>query len=228
MGQPAATARLCLRSLSHSFTLDFIITGSSKELLETEVKPLVEAFLQERGLVLSPDKTRITQIEDCFDFLGQPRRRYQDGKILITPAKKNVETVLAKIRGRIARNAQAPAGHLSRQLHPILQGWANYHRHVSSKQTFATRDHAIFHALWQWAQRRHPNKPLRWRKEKYFTTVGGDNWVFQGTGEGKEGKPQPASLLKASSVQIKRHTKIQGEANPYDPAWQKYFERRSD
>ena len=72
---------------------DFIITGSSKELLETEVKPLVEAFLQERGLVLSPDKTRITQIEDGFDFLGQHRRRYQDGQILITPAKKHVEAV---------------------------------------------------------------------------------------------------------------------------------------
>ena len=52
--------------------------------------------------------------------------------------------------------------------------------------------------------------------------------MFQGTGEGKEGKPQPVSLLKASSVPIKRHTKIQGEANPYDPAWEKYFERRSD
>jgi RNA-directed DNA polymerase len=52
--------------------------------------------------------------------------------------------------------------------------------------------------------------------------------VFQGTGEGKEGIPQPVSLLKASSVPIKRHTKIQGEANPDDPAWEKYFERRSD
>jgi RNA-directed DNA polymerase len=207
---------------------DFIITASSKELLETEVKPLVEAFLQERGLVLSPEKTRITQIEDGFDFLGQHIRRYQDGKILITPSKKNVEAVLAKIRGIIARNAQATAGNLIRQLNPIIQGWANYHRHVSSKQTFAKIDHAIFHALWQWAQRRHPNKPLRWIKEKYCTTVGGDNWVFQGTVEGKEGTPQPVSLLKASSVPIKRHTKIKGEANPYDPVWEEYFERRSD
>ena len=72
---------------------DFIMTGSSKELLETEVKPLVEEFLQERGLALSPEKTRITQIEDGCDFLGQHIRRYQDGKMIITPAKKNVEAV---------------------------------------------------------------------------------------------------------------------------------------
>lgn len=35
---------------------DFIITGISKELLEDEVKPLVEAFMAERGLQLSPEK----------------------------------------------------------------------------------------------------------------------------------------------------------------------------
>jgi RNA-directed DNA polymerase len=49
---------------------DFIITGSSYELLEHEVKPLVEQFLGQRGLELSPEKTRITHIENGFDFLG--------------------------------------------------------------------------------------------------------------------------------------------------------------
>jgi RNA-directed DNA polymerase len=50
---------------------DFVITGYSRELLEDEVKPLVEAFLMERGLTLSPEKTRITHISPGFDFLGQ-------------------------------------------------------------------------------------------------------------------------------------------------------------
>ncbi len=35
---------------------DFIITGISKELLEDEFKPFVEAFMAERGLQLSPEK----------------------------------------------------------------------------------------------------------------------------------------------------------------------------
>src|SRR5271155_1027852 len=55
---------------------DFIITGSSKELLENEVKPLVERFMLERGLQLSPEKTCITHIEQGFDFLGQNLRKY--------------------------------------------------------------------------------------------------------------------------------------------------------
>src|SRR5712691_3087275 len=50
---------------------DFIITGISEEVLEREVKPLVTEFLRQRGLELSEEKTRITNIEDGFDFLGQ-------------------------------------------------------------------------------------------------------------------------------------------------------------
>jgi RNA-directed DNA polymerase len=41
------------------FADDFIITGSSYELLAQEIKPLVEQLLRERGLELSPEKTRI-------------------------------------------------------------------------------------------------------------------------------------------------------------------------
>jgi RNA-directed DNA polymerase len=59
---------------------DFIISGSSKELLENEVKPLVVEFLAERGLELSPTKTRITHINEGFDFLGQTIRKYGKGK----------------------------------------------------------------------------------------------------------------------------------------------------
>jgi RNA-directed DNA polymerase len=202
---------------------DFIITGSSKELLENEVKPLVEEFLKERGLELSQEKTRITHLEDGFDFLGQHIRRYNNGKVIIRPSKKNVEAVLDKTRGIIKRNAQAKAGNLIMQLNPIIRGWANYHRHVSSKQTFVKVSHAIFQALWQWAKRRHPNKSLRWIKDKYFTTIGGDHWVFYGTVGDKEGATQTVYLLKASRIAIKRHIKIKGEANPYDPAWEEYL-----
>jgi hypothetical protein len=49
---------------------DFVITGASQDLLEWEVKPLVEAFLRERGLELSPEKTVITHIEQGFDLLS--------------------------------------------------------------------------------------------------------------------------------------------------------------
>ena len=76
---------------------DFVITGASKELLEKDVRPLVEEFLKERGLELSEEKTRIVHITEGFVFLGQEVRKY-DGKLLITPSKKNVKHFLSKVR----------------------------------------------------------------------------------------------------------------------------------
>src|SRR5271157_1514481 len=204
---------------------DFIITGSSKKLLEEEVKPLVESFLKERGLELSAEKTHITRIEDGFDFLGQNVRDY-GGTIVVKPSRKNVATFLEKVRGIIKASKHVTAGHLIVNLNPVIRGWANYHRHVASKRTFSRVDHAIFRALWQWAKRRHPKKSRQWIKDRYFETIDQRHWVFHGTVAGREEVIQPVWLLAASSVPIQRHTKVKGEANPYDPAWEPYFEER--
>ena len=103
---------------------DLIFTGSSKEVLENEVTPLVKQFMGERGLQLSPEKTRIVQMEEGFDFLGQNIRKYA-GKLLIKPAKKNVQAFLGKVREMIKVNKSATAGHLIVQLNPVIRGWAS-------------------------------------------------------------------------------------------------------
>src|SRR6266849_1603330 len=209
------------------FADDFIITGKSKEVLEHEVKPLLKQFMRERGLELSVEKTLITHIEDGFDFLGQHLRKY-NGKLLITPSRKSVQAFLEGIRKVVKDHKQATAGNLIAQLNPKIRGWANYHRHVVSKETFAKVDHAIFTMLWQWAKRRHPHKSHTWIKKKYFKTNGGQNWVFSGEILGREGAFQPIRLMKAKSTPIKRQVKIRSEANPYDPQWETYFEKRLD
>ena len=203
---------------------DFVITGASSALLTEEVQPLVEYFLRERGLELSPEKTRITHIEDGFDFLGQNVRKYKSGtqhKLLIKPSKQNVHTFLAKVRGIIKANKQLAAGKLIRLLNPIIRGWAQYHRHIVSKHAFGSVNHAIYERLWQWARRRHPQKSGRWVQQKYFTTIGGNHWVFYG-----EEHAQTIWLFNPASVPIRRHITIRAAANPFDRAWDGYFEQR--
>ena len=158
-------------------------------------------------------------------FLGQNVRDY-DGTILVKPSRKKVATFLEKVRGIIKASKHVTAGHLIVNLNPVIRGWANYHRHVTSKRTFSRVDHAIFGALWQWAKRRHPKKSRRGIKDRYFETIDQQHWVFHGTIAGREEVIQPVWLLAASSVPIQRHTKVKGEANPYDPAWEPYFEER--
>jgi len=151
-------------------------------------------------------------------------RKY-NGKLIIKPARKNVSAFLRKVRTRSKTNKQATAGNLIVQLNPIIRGWANYHQHVVRKVTFARVGHAIFQALWRWAKRRHPNKSKQWVKERYFKSTNGKNWVFYGVVATKEGVVENR-LLYPAYVPIKRHVKIKGEANPYDPAWEEYFEKR--
>jgi RNA-directed DNA polymerase len=205
---------------------DLIVTARSRELLETQVRPLIEQFLQERGLELSDHKTRITHINEGFDFLGQNVRRY-NGKLIIKPSKKNKHGYLEKVRRIIRTCRVAPAGEVIRRLNPVIRGWANYHRHVCSKTTYSRTDHEVFRALWRWAKRRHPQKGARWVKDKYFHTVGRQNWVFSGTATDRKGGSRPIHLFHAVHTPIRRHIKIRNAANPYDPQWEMYFEKRT-
>jgi RNA-directed DNA polymerase len=199
---------------------DFIITASSRELLEDKIKPVLIEFLTERGLTLSEEKTSITHIQEGFDFLGQNVRKYNE-TLLIKPAKKSVLSLLSKTREIVKSNPTARTDSLIKMLNPVIRGWANYHQHVVSKETFSSVDHKIWGLLWTWANRRHPNKSKGWIRSKYFTTEGGNQWVFFGL----DGKNQ-VNIFRASTLPIERHIKVRKVFNPYDPAWKEYQRKR--
>lgn len=207
---------------------DFIITGYSKEYLEQAVKSIVSAFLNERGLTLSPEKTRITPITAGFDFLGQNIRRYNN-KVLTKPSEKNRKAFLEKIRTTIKPNKMSTQQALIQLLNPIIVGWRNSHRHAAAKKIFSQADSEIGRALWRWCVRRHLNQGKRWIKQRYFQQIGSRNWVFRAA-TGKllpSGKPAGIALYKTSDVAIRRHIKIKAEANPLDAEWESYFQKRS-
>lgn len=202
---------------------DFIITGASKELLENEVKPTVIRFLDTRGLTLSDEKTRITHIDKGFDFLGQNVRKYS-GKLLIKPSKQNVRAFMDKVREILNANRATSQITVIRLLNPVIRGWVLYHRSVVAKETFNAVDAWIWYRIWKWATRRHPTKSTRWIWSKYYRAIGGRNAVFTADAIMPNGTTQPMSLFRAAGVPIQRHRKIQGDANPFDPAMEVYFE----
>jgi RNA-directed DNA polymerase len=207
---------------------DFIITGPTKDVLENEVRPLVEQFLRDRGLQLSPEKTCITHIEEGFDFLGQNLRKY-DGKLLIKPSKKNTHVFLEKVRTIIQTNATATQESLIRQLNPVILGWANYHKSIVAADTFSKVDHVLWQSLWRWAKRRHPKKSSQWVMRKYWHTIGQRSWVFAVDTGGRTPNGQIVwlRLRNATNTKIRRHPQIKGTANPFDPRWHQYFEERA-
>lgn len=209
------------------FADDFVVFGRSKELLETDIKPRIEFFLAERGLTLSPEKTKVTTIEEGFDFLGQNVRKYR-GKLLIKPAKKSIKALLLKVRTIIKTHQHLSAGQLIAKLNPIIRGWVNYHRHVVSKKVFAYIDYQLHQALWRWAKRRHRNKSNRWIYAKYFRSKHTHHNGFYGVLKNKDGSQQTLRLVKPNKILITRHVKVKAEANPFKPKWECYFEKRLD
>jgi len=203
---------------------DFVITGTSKEVLEREVKPWVVAFLAQRGLQLSAEKTRTVSIDEGFDFLGWNFRKYR-GTLLIKPSKKNVQAFYRKVKEAISTHKTARQEDLIRLLNPILRGWANYHSPVVAKATFSRMDHLVFRAIWRWSRRRHPRKSPIWVKKRYFPPCGNRNWVFATTATKDNGRKAWVALNQLSDTAIRRHIKVRGSYNPFDPADEQYGEK---
>ncbi|WP_336580132.1 group II intron reverse transcriptase/maturase [Alcaligenes sp. CHO6] len=201
---------------------DFVITGNSKELLETEIRPWIEAFLAQRGLRLSPEKTKVVHIDEGFDFLGWNFRKYK-GKLLIKPSKKNVQAFYRKVREIVKTHLMVKQEDLIAKLNPVLRGWAQYHQPVVAKETFSRMDNLIYWRLVRWTRRRHPNKSRPWCHRRYWQSIAGRN-EFAATIWTEEGS-FPITLLKLADTEIVRHEKIKGEYNPFDSSWEVYGEQ---
>lgn len=209
---------------------DFLVLHEDIEFI-LRCKEILSKWLKEMGLEIKESKTRIAHTLKSirgtvgFDFLGFSIRQYSVGKYqsgkhngkllgfktLIKPSKNSTLNHLNEIREIIKSHKSVSQQAIIEHLNPVVRGFANYFSTVSSKEIFSTLDHEIFVKLKSWAQRRHPNRSGHWVTDKYWHTVGKNNWVF-GYVKGEE----IIRLQSYSNVPIKRHTKIKGKASPFD------------
>jgi len=203
---------------------DFIITGNDRELLKTQVKPFVKAFLKERGLELSEEKTTISHIDEGFDFLGFTIRKY-NGKFRCKPSKASVKRFLAEVRANIRSLRGVSADRIILTLNPKIRGWYTYYRHVCSSRTYSYLDYRIYESLTQWVHRRHSRKNRVKALKKYFKSIGLRNWVFSADTKEKD-QIKTIRLYNAASTKFKRYDKIRGQAHPFDLTYKEYLEKR--
>ena len=204
---------------------DFVITGSSKEQLESIIKPAITVFLRERGLALSEEKTSIVSISQGFDFLGFNVRKYRS-KLLIKPSKSSIKSFLDIIRKEIKAGIALPTATLLGLLNRKLMGWVNYYRHVVAKAVFSKIDAVIFRALYRMIRRKHSRKSAGWLCRKYYGSRGLRRWIFHAVYRVKSGEIRIISLKQASATPIRRHRQIRSAADPYDVEYFDYFKER--
>jgi RNA-directed DNA polymerase len=212
---------------------DFVILHKDLTVVQ-RCKEVISEWLNGMGLELKPSKTRIAHTlnkhdgQDAgFNFLGFNVRQYPVGKYntgcnsngeplgfktLIKPSNEKVKIHYDSISEVISQHNAAPQAALIAHLNPIIRGWANYYRTVVSKESYSELDKRVYQKLKSWAKRRHSNKSGEWVANKYWQSIGNDNWVFATKQEGEN----PLRLLKHSATEIMRHVKVKGDASPYD------------
>jgi RNA-directed DNA polymerase len=195
---------------------DLIICAASQKDIEA-AKGIIEDWLEPRGLVLHPEKTRIVHIKDGFNFLGFSIRHYK-GKCLVKPQKAKVLNKLAQYRLWLNKHKQATAEQVIRHFNKVLPGWANNYRHAVSKNVFSYVETELWRMLWRWCKRRHHNKGRKWIASKYFGSHRNANWRFQA-----KSREMTLYLFDFGAVRIERHVKVKGSASPDDPTLQEYW-----
>lgn len=146
---------------------DFIVTAASEQLLKDKVIPTLTASLREVSLELSTEKSRITKIEDGFDFLGFNIRKYHGEKLLIKPSKASIKPILKDVRAVIKSSIALPTEILIHRLNQKIRGWTNYYRGAVSSQVFTKIDSEIYSALKHWCLKRHARKGKSWIIKKF-------------------------------------------------------------
>ncbi len=107
---------------------DFVILCRSKQQAD-EALALVQTWVQEAGLTLHPEKTRIVDTAtDRFEFLGY---RFDKGRKW--PRDKSKKKLRDTIRERTKRTVGVSLSTITRQINPTLRGWFGYFKHADRR-----------------------------------------------------------------------------------------------
>jgi RNA-directed DNA polymerase len=211
---------------------EFLILHKDLNVIKS-CKGIIEEWLKDVGLELNQEKTKIIHTlsehegnKPGFNFLGFNVRQYSVGKYqagkntrgkilgfktIIKPSKEKANEHYRKLAEIVDKHKAVQQHVLIAKLAPIIKGWCNYYKTVCSKDTYSSVYSLLFQKLLRWGFRRHPNKGKIWTINKYWLSIGTDNWVF-----GCEKEGIKSLLPKHSATKIVRHIKVKSESSPYD------------
>ena len=222
---------------------DFLIIHKDLEIIR-EATEITKTWLAHLGLELKPSKTRICHSlnkhekeKPGFDFLGFNIQQYKTGR---HHANKNTKGEVKPYTLHIKPSEEAYLRHyrdlaliidrykpakqevLIKKLNPIIRGWSNYYKYSVCSEIFKKIDYLLGYKLRKWVDSRHPSKSWRFKKAKYWKTIGGNNWTFA---EGKtvllkhkksyEDTDKPLKR-KGRKKQGEQFRKVQNSRSPYD------------
>lgn len=110
---------------------DFVLLCRSAEEARAALE-MARAWLEEAGLTLHPEKTRIVSLEvetNYFEFLGYRFKRHK-GRIKRFPRKGSEVRFRDKVAARTRRCNGHSMERIIASINPILRGWFQYYKHT--------------------------------------------------------------------------------------------------
>ncbi len=152
---------------------DFVVMVAGTKAHAEAVRQQAAAVLAPMGLHLSEAKTRITHIDEGFDFLGfriqrQPHRSTGKPTVYTYPSKAAVAAIKRKVRQLTQGGTNQSLQVLLHQINPVLRGWANYYRHGVSKATYDYVRHYTWRRLVIWLRKKHRRRNWKWLRRRYL------------------------------------------------------------
>jgi len=127
-------------------------------------------ILNELGVQLHPQKTRIVHVRQGFEFLGYKIKRgkqlrlppgkirsgAQSGELYAIPREKSVRRFMDQVRALTRRRVPLKTKELIEELNPVLRGWGHHYKRAHVRK--------LFHRLDGWIVRRlRSHRFKRWR-----------------------------------------------------------------
>lgn len=207
---------------------DFVVMHKDLAMVQ-KCQEIITEWLSNMGPYLAAAKTRIAHtlhpVDGVvgFNFLGFEIRQYTVGKKHRHKSGREYKTIIKQSLELQRRHYEALSeiveSHktssqrkLINRLNPVIRGWCNYIAPMVSKEVMSKMRNRLYSLLRAWARRRHPNKNAHWWNDKYFQTIGEQNWVFAT-------KDRKTILYEHHDTPVVRHVKVIGERSPYDGDW---------
>src|SRR5215831_1786739 len=141
---------------------DWVVTCKSA----AEARAAVDAarrILEQLGVELHPQKTRIVHVQNGFEFLGYKIKRGQkkldlpaskirsqarQGALYAYPKEKSIRRFMDRVRQRTKRRTPLKTKELIAELNPLLRGWGEYYKRAHVRKLFHRLDGWIVRRIW--------------------------------------------------------------------------------
>jgi RNA-directed DNA polymerase len=141
---------------------DWVVTCTSASEAHAAVAAAFR-ILEQLGVQLHPQKTRVVNVRGGFEFLGYKIKRgqrrlrlspdkirsgMQSGALYAYPREKSIRRFMDQVRALTRRRVPVRTKELIEQLNPVLRGWGHHYKRAHVRGLFHQLDGWIVRRIW--------------------------------------------------------------------------------